>query len=101
VPGILVSELRENKRLKGGPLAGMERVAMGDPAHNARAHPSNKLSLGSGADAGGSVGAKRAKQARSCHSQCPSVEAQVDCLIDLATDPNVLARQWVGLATWV
>ena len=49
----------------------------------------------------GSAGAKRAKQARSCHSQCPSVDAQVDCLIDLATDPNVLARQWVGLATWV
>ncbi|CAM9754681.1 unnamed protein product [Ectocarpus sp. 6 AP-2014] len=30
-----------------------------------------------------------------------SVEDQVDCLIDLATDPDVLGRQWVGLATWV
>ncbi len=30
-----------------------------------------------------------------------SVEDQVDCLIDLATDPNVLARQWVGLTTWL
>ncbi|CAM9285642.1 unnamed protein product [Discosporangium mesarthrocarpum] len=29
------------------------------------------------------------------------VPLQVDCLIDLATDPNVLGRQWVGLATWV
>lgn len=31
---------------------------------------------------------------------CPDVAAQVDCLLDLATDPNVLVRQWVGLATW-
>ena len=28
-------------------------------------------------------------------------EPQVDCLIDLATDPDVLGRQWIGLTTWV
>jgi len=28
-------------------------------------------------------------------------QSQVDCLIDLATDPDVLGRQWIGLATWV
>lgn len=31
---------------------------------------------------------------------CPTIESQVDCLLDLATDPNVLARQWAGLAPW-
>eukprot|EP00903_Cladosiphon_okamuranus_P011333 g10683.t1 len=30
-----------------------------------------------------------------------SVENQVECLIDLATDPDVLGRQYIGLATWV
>lgn len=28
-------------------------------------------------------------------------QSQVDCLIDLATDLDVLGRQWIGLATWV
>ena len=32
---------------------------------------------------------------------CPSVEAQVDCMLDLATDPVMLCRQWAGLALWV
>jgi hypothetical protein len=32
---------------------------------------------------------------------CPTVEAQVACLLDFATDPNVLIRQWTGLALWV
>lgn len=26
---------------------------------------------------------------------------KVECLIDLATDPDVLGRQYIGLATWV
>jgi DNA-dependent protein kinase catalytic subunit len=32
---------------------------------------------------------------------CPSVELQVRYLIEMATDPNILARQYWGLATWV
>ena len=28
-------------------------------------------------------------------------EEQVDALIALATDPNIIIRQWVGLATWI
>jgi hypothetical protein len=32
---------------------------------------------------------------------CGSVEAQVECMLDLATDANVLCRAWQGLATWV
>lgn len=30
-----------------------------------------------------------------------SVTDQVDCLVDMATDPNILGRQYEGLATWV
>lgn len=30
-----------------------------------------------------------------------SVEDQVDALIALATDSNLLARQWVGLCMWI
>jgi hypothetical protein len=30
-----------------------------------------------------------------------STSEQVDVLLALATDPNILMRQWVGLATWI
>jgi len=30
-----------------------------------------------------------------------SVADQVDCLVDMATDSNILFRQWGGLTTWV
>jgi hypothetical protein len=31
----------------------------------------------------------------------PDVDvSQVECLVDLAVDPNMLGRQWMGLATW-
>jgi len=30
-----------------------------------------------------------------------STADQVSCLVDVATDPNVLGRQWIGLATWI
>jgi hypothetical protein len=32
---------------------------------------------------------------------CHDVAAQAACLLDLAGDPNVLVRQYAGLATWV
>jgi len=30
-----------------------------------------------------------------------TVDQQVDCLVDLATDPNVLGRFWVGWEPWM
>lgn len=33
--------------------------------------------------------------------RCASVEEQVACLIDHATDPNILGRTWVGWEPWV
>lgn len=32
---------------------------------------------------------------------CDSVEEQVDCLIDHATDPNILGRTYGGWEAWV
>eukprot|EP01121_Diplochlamys_sp_Union-15-3_P021863 TRINITY_DN9091_c0_g1_i1.p1 TRINITY_DN9091_c0_g1~~TRINITY_DN9091_c0_g1_i1.p1 ORF type:complete len:142 (-),score=35.51 TRINITY_DN9091_c0_g1_i1:42-467(-) len=33
--------------------------------------------------------------------KCESAKEQVDCLVDQATDPNILARAWGGWAPWV
>lgn len=30
-----------------------------------------------------------------------SVEDQVDCLLDQATDPNLLGRVWIGWEPWI
>lgn len=30
-----------------------------------------------------------------------SVEDQVDCLLDQATDPNILGRVWIGWEPWI
>jgi len=30
-----------------------------------------------------------------------SVDEQVDCLIDQATDPNILGRVWIGWKSWL
>jgi DNA-dependent protein kinase catalytic subunit len=32
--------------------------------------------------------------------QCSSVSEQVDCLVDMATDPNILARTYFGWDAW-
>ena len=52
----------------------LKAILMGDPVYN-----------------------KRAKVGE----RCGSVEEQVDCLIDHATDPNILGRTWVGWEPWV
>jgi DNA-dependent protein kinase catalytic subunit len=33
--------------------------------------------------------------------RCASVKEQVDCLVDQATDPNVLGRTYGGWAAWI
>ncbi len=30
-----------------------------------------------------------------------AIEQQIDCVMSLATDGNILARQWCGLQTWI
>ncbi|RYG57285.1 hypothetical protein EON66_00765, partial [archaeon] len=47
------------------------------------------------------AGAVRASSVLSVpFTECASVSAQVECLLDMATDPAILVRQWEGLATW-
>lgn len=33
--------------------------------------------------------------------RCSSVKEQVDCLVDQATDPNILGRTYGGWAPWI
>jgi DNA-dependent protein kinase catalytic subunit len=33
--------------------------------------------------------------------RCSDVKQQVDCLVDQATDPNILGRSWFGWAPWI
>lgn len=55
-------------------FSGMQAVALGAKEHNVRAQlPAEGL----------------------------TVEKQVDCLLDQATDPNVLGRAWAGWEPWV
>lgn len=55
-------------------FSGMQAVALGAKEHNVRAQlPAEGL----------------------------TVEKQVDCLLDQATDPNVLGRAWVGWEPWM
>lgn len=60
------------------------RVARG-PSDGRRRAAENNVSV-AGDDAG---------------TRCANVTEQVECLVELATDPSMLVRQWVGLATWV
>ncbi|KAF9918927.1 hypothetical protein BX616_004199 [Lobosporangium transversale] len=55
-------------------LAAITKIAMGDSLHNVRAR----------------------------HGRvCASVQAQIECLIDMATDLDILGRAWVGWMSWV
>jgi DNA-dependent protein kinase catalytic subunit len=53
----------------------LEAIIRGDPQRNARARVPGKV--------------------------CRTVQEQVDCLIDQATDPNLLGRIYVGWQPWV
>ena len=75
---ILVDDLRANafvRHHKTG--AALEAIARGDGSSSLRAAPHLR------------------------DKEMLTVQEQVDTLVDLATDPNVLMRQWTGLATWV
>ncbi len=62
----------------------MLRVAYGDPDHNAR----RRYML-------------EAEKASSCAKYSLTPEQQAECLIDQATDPNILGRAWLGWEPWI
>nr|XP_061809878.1 DNA-dependent protein kinase catalytic subunit-like [Nerophis lumbriciformis] len=72
-PAAITSEELKLGFEKDPAFQGMQSVALGTPEYNIRARePSSGL----------------------------SVEKQVDCLLDQATDANVLARVWIGWEPW-
>jgi len=71
---ILVEELQGSVHAKRPYLPYLEKITKGVPEDNIRAR----------------VG-----------EQCSSVAEQVNCLVDLATDPNILGRMYGGWAPWV
>ncbi|XP_029955282.1 DNA-dependent protein kinase catalytic subunit [Salarias fasciatus] len=73
-PAAITSEELQLGFEKDAAFPGMKSVALGGEQHNARARL---------AAAG------------------LSVEQQVECLLDQATDPNVLGRVWVGWEPWI
>eukprot|EP01127_Copromyxa_protea_P009733 TRINITY_DN2312_c1_g1_i1.p1 TRINITY_DN2312_c1_g1~~TRINITY_DN2312_c1_g1_i1.p1 ORF type:complete len:1006 (-),score=210.43 TRINITY_DN2312_c1_g1_i1:26-2773(-) len=67
-------ELNESVHEKKPYLKSLQSVVMGDHKHNVRAHVKEK---------------------------CESARQQVDCLVDMATDPNILGRSWAGWAAYI
>ncbi|XP_061073095.1 DNA-dependent protein kinase catalytic subunit [Conger conger] len=73
-PAVITSEELRLGFEKAAPFKGMLAVALGQEEHNVRARES---------------------------ADGLSVEAQVDCLLDQATDPNILGRVWFGWEAWI
>ena len=72
---ITYSELQEKSVHSTAPyLKALQQVVLGDPSANVRARVKEK---------------------------CHSTMEQVECLIDQATDPNILGRTYNGWAPWV
>lgn len=72
---ITISELRSSVHANKPYTAALEAIVRGDPSRNVRARVSGTI--------------------------CKSVQEQVDCLLDQATDPNLLGRIFVGWQPWV
>ena len=47
------------------------------------------------------MGDRRHNKRAQAGAQCDSVEEQIACLIDHATDSNILGRTWNGWEPWV
>lgn len=72
---IIISELHSSIHSSKPYLPDLEKIVRGNPEKNIRAGI--------------------------CRSVCETVQEQVDCLIDQATDPNLLGRIWVGWQPWL
>ncbi|GAQ84757.1 putative phosphatidylinositol kinase, partial [Klebsormidium nitens] len=72
---VTLAELQQSM-VNGKPFfRSLEGIVRGDPRVNARAKVDGKI--------------------------CATVQQQVECLIDQATDPNLVGRMWIGWAPWV
>eukprot|EP00028_Trichosphaerium_sp_Am-I-7-wt_P001244 CAMPEP_0168535906 /NCGR_PEP_ID=MMETSP0405-20121227/19121_1 /TAXON_ID=498012 /ORGANISM="Trichosphaerium sp, Strain Am-I-7 wt" /LENGTH=462 /DNA_ID=CAMNT_0008563587 /DNA_START=274 /DNA_END=1662 /DNA_ORIENTATION=+ len=71
---VTMAELKDSVHQKRSYLNNVLNIVYGDKKHNIRAQT-------------GEI--------------CPSVKRQVDCLVDQATDDNILGRTWGGWASWI
>ncbi len=72
---IMISELKDGSvHSDGAYIKALNSIILGDPAFNVRAKVKER---------------------------CGSTKEQVDCLVDQATDPNILARTYAGWAPWI
>jgi DNA-dependent protein kinase catalytic subunit len=71
---ITFAELRESVHDGQTYLKSLQKIVLGDASVNKRA---------------------------TIKESCPSVRDQIECLIDQATDPNILGRTYFGWAPWV
>lgn len=78
---IMREELRIGVHMKRPVVKKLCAICEGDPQSNARA--------------------RLLKASTDVEKQYLTVEDQIDCLVDLATDPNILGRAWVGWNPWM
>jgi len=71
---ITVMELKESVHASQIYHKSLQQIVLGEPDFNVRAKVKEK---------------------------CTSVKEQVDCLVDQATDPNILGRAYFGWAAWI
>jgi DNA-dependent protein kinase catalytic subunit len=71
---ITLSELNESIHCNKSYMSALKDIVLGDPTLNIRATIKEK---------------------------CSSTKEQIECLIDQATDPNILGRSWGGWAAWI
>jgi DNA-dependent protein kinase catalytic subunit len=71
---ITAEELTKSVHAQAPYLAELKKIVRGVPKDNVRARTGEK---------------------------CGSVKEQVDCLVDQATDPNILGRTYGGWAPWI
>jgi DNA-dependent protein kinase catalytic subunit len=72
---ITISELQASTHANKPYISALRQIVRGDPTRNARARVAGEV--------------------------CASVQEQVDCLLDQATDHNLLGRIFVGWQPWV
>ena len=111
---LLIEELGINKRVKMeksfDALSSMIKNACGKVEEDSTTATTSSRHVAATGKRGSSGGSQRAPSGGGRRANVAAdsagdvelpVESQVDALIALATDPNIVVRQWVGLAPWI
>lgn len=99
-----VQDMLVNRTTTAGPSSASGGTGEADEQSDCQLPPADVAVLqaaGIMLEKGVRKGAATAKGHAMALRQCPTVDAQVFSILDLATDPNILCRLWVGLALWV